>query len=214
MQKPKVDPSGLQLDAAHDDPAGPQAYIRTMLDLVVLALRTDSTRVATYMFSREADWGFLQNFPARLGISKLTHHALSHVKHDDPEYANLAKVDRFFVEQFAYLIERLEAAPEGDGTVLDHTMLLFGSGSSTTHNYRNLPLVLAGGRGLGLRHGRHLRFGPPPNFDGGKSDGNNPLKPGDVPFANLFVTLLDRMGVPTKGFADSTGELSDVTRDG
>ena len=104
----------------------------------------------------------------------------------------LGRFDQFLAEQFGYLLQRLHETPEGDGTLLDHTLVLDGSSNSRTHQNRNYPLVLAGGTGLGLKHGHYRRYG------------NN------VPLSNLFVTMLDRIGVPVKGFADSTAEMSDL----
>ena len=104
----------------------------------------------------------------------------------------LGKFDQFLAEQFGYFLQRLHETSEGDGTLLDHTLVLYGSSNSRTHQNRNYPLVLAGGTGLGLKHGHYRRYG------------------NDVPLSNLFVTMLDRIGVPVKGFADSTAEMSDL----
>ena len=100
--------------------------------------------------------------------------------------------DQFLAEQFGYFLGRLHSTPEGDGTLLDHTVVLYGSSNSRTHQNRNYPLVLAGGSKLGLKHGHYRRYG------------------NDVPLSNLFVTMLDRIGVPLEGFSDSTAEMSDL----
>jgi hypothetical protein len=94
--------------------------------------------------------------------------------------------------QFGAFLERLRSTPEGDGTLLDNTLGFYGSSNSQTHNNSNYPLILAGGRGMGLRPGRFLKFSE------------------ETPLSNLFVTALDRLEVPTEGFADSTGEMSEL----
>jgi hypothetical protein len=91
-----------------------------------------------------------------------------------------------------HFLERLDSTSEGDGTLLDHSLVLFGSSNSQTHNNNNYPLVLAGGDQLGMQHGRYLKLSE------------------DIPLSNLFVTMLDRIGVPCDAFADSTGELSEL----
>jgi hypothetical protein len=95
-------------------------------------------------------------------------------------------------QQLSYFLERLAAAPEGDGTMLDNTVVLYGSSNSNTHNNNNYPLLLAGGKNMGLRHGRYLKFGD------------------EVPLSNLFVTLLDCVGARSEEFADSTGEIAEL----
>ncbi len=102
------------------------------------------------------------------------------------------RYDRFLAEQFAYFLGRLRNSAEGDGNVLDHSLCLYGSGTSSIHLARNYPTILAGGNRLGLRHGRFLNQAE------------------ETPMANLFVTLLDRLGLPADQFADSTGHLSDL----
>ena len=104
----------------------------------------------------------------------------------------LGEWDKFMVEQLTYFLERLQATQEGDGTLLDRTMVLYGSSNSTTHNNSNYPLVFAGGNKLGLPHNQYLKV------------------PNDVPMYNLFVTMLNKMVVDTPVFKDSTGELLGV----
>ena len=179
----------LQLDA--DDEA-PKELMRTMYDLIYLTFRTDSARVATYQIGSMGDFSSKAGkFPQLLGFAG-TLHNLAHDWTKPGGVENLGKWDRHMAGQFGAFLERLRATPEGDGTLLDHTLALYGSSNSQTHNNSNYPLILGGGRGMGLRPGRYLQFSE------------------DVPLSNLFTTALDRLQIPTEGFADSTGELSEL----
>ena len=122
------------------------------------------------------------------------HHALSHHQNNDEKLANLAKVNAHHVRTFAYYLEKLRAAPDGDGTLLDHTLLLYGSGMSdgNLHNHSPLPIVLAGGAAGRLRGGRHLRY------------------PAETPMTNLLLNMLDMVGVREDRLGDSTGRLTDL----
>ncbi|QDU92596.1 DUF1552 domain-containing protein [Lignipirellula cremea] len=179
----------LHLDS--DDQA-PQNFIRTMYDLIYLAFRTDSTRVATYQITNMADASSRAGkFPQLEGF-KGSLHNLAH-GWNKPEGAEaLGRWDRFMAGQFAHFLERLSTAEEAGGSILDHSVVLYGSSNSTTHNNQNYPLVLAGGRKLGLQHGRYLKYGD------------------DAPLSNLFVTMLNCIGVQQPSFADSTGPLSEL----
>ena len=182
---PQVDPGRINLDVS---PQGPQDFIRTMFDLIVLAFETDTTRVATYQLCAEDNVGICDSFPSIIGLVKgKGHHSISH---DDME--SWAKYDRFLSEQYAYFLDRLANVREGDERVLDNTMCLYGSGTSTLHNARNYPLVLAGGKSFGLKHGRFLR------------------QPAERPLGDLFVTLLHRFDVPVEKFADNAGEFTEI----
>src|SRR4051812_14376360 len=147
---PQVDRGSVNLDVS---PRGPTDYIRTMLDLIVLAFETDTTRVAAYQICAEDGVGVCDRFPSILGIGSGGHHGLSH----DNNSLNWARYDRFLAEQFAYFLNRLASSHEGDARLLDNTMALYGSGTSTTHNARNYPTILVGGSNLGLRHGRFIK---------------------------------------------------------
>jgi hypothetical protein len=179
----------LKLDA--DDKA-PQDYIQTMYDLIYLAFRSDSTRVATYQITNMADASSKSGkFPQLEGF-KGSLHSLAH-GWNKPEVAEkLGKWDQFMAKQFARFLERLASAKEEHGSVLDNSVVLYGSSNSTTHNNNNYPLVLAGGKQLGLHHGRYLKFGS------------------DIPLSNLFVTMLNCIGTPRPSFADSTGGMSEL----
>lgn len=179
----------LNLDA--DDKA-PLLFIRTMYDLIYLAFRTDSTRVATYQITNMADCSSkAAKFPQLQGF-KDSLHTLAH-GWDKPEGAEkLGRWDRFMAEQFAYFLDRLDSAEEESGSVLDNSLVLYGSSNSTTHNNNNYPLVLAGGSGMGLKHGQYLKFS------------------NKIPMSNLFVTMLNCVGSPHERFADSTSDITEL----
>ena len=145
----------LNLDS--DDNA-PLLLIRTMYDLIYLAFRTDSTRVATYQITNMADCSSkAAKFPQLQGF-KDSLHTLAH-DWDKPEGAEkLGRWDRFMAEQFGYFLDRLDKAREQNGSILDNSVVLYGSSNSITHDNNNYPLVLAGGAGLGLKHGQYLKF--------------------------------------------------------
>ncbi|MGE3804222.1 MAG: DUF1552 domain-containing protein [Gemmataceae bacterium] len=182
---PQIDRSKFNLDVS---PKGPTDYIRTMFDLIVLAFETDTTRVAAYQICAEDGVGICDRFPAIVGIGRGGHHGLSH----DNNSLNWAKYDRYLAEQFAYFLGRLASIREGDARLLDNTMALYGSGTSTTHNARNYPTLLAGGRNLGLRHGRFFK------------------EKTERPLGDLFVTMLHRYDVPVRSFGENTGEYSEI----
>lgn len=177
----------LSLDT--DDEA-PLKFIRTMYDLIYLAFRTDSTRVATYQITNMADASSKAGkFPQLEGF-KESLHTLAHGWNKPDGAEKLGQWDCFMAEQFSYFLDRLSSADEEHGSVLDNSLVLYGSSNSNTHNNNNYPLVLAGGSQLGLQHGRYLKFDA------------------DVPLSNLYVTMLNSIGAPTASFADSTGEIS------
>lgn len=179
------------LDLDSDDEA-PLQFIRTMYDLIYLAFRTDSTRVATYQITNMADCSSkAAKFPQLQGF-KDSLHTLAHDWDKPGGSERLGQWDRFMAEQFAYFLNRLDSAAEQQGTLLDHSLVLYGSSNSVTHDNNNYPLILAGGSEMGLKHGRFLKF----------SD--------QVPMANLFVTMLNRAGIDCPVFADSTGELTEL----
>ena len=180
----------LQLDS--DDEA-PKEYIKTMYDLIYLAFRTDSTRVATYQIASMADASSKAGkFPQLEGF-KGSLHSLAHDWNKPEGAVSLGKWDRFMAEQLTYFLTKLETTSDVDGSLLDNSLILYGSSNSQTHNNNNYPLILAGGDRLGMRHGKYQKFAE------------------SVPMSNLFVTMLDRLGVPADSFADSTGEISELT---
>jgi len=187
---PEVDPGTVSLDAG---PEGPKEYIRAIYDLMFLAFQTDTTRLATYQLGSFGST-IARRFPTALGINK-DWHRLAHDARSGKEegFEQMGRFDQFLTEQLAYFIGRLKETPEGDGSLLDQTVLLYGSSNSKTHVNRNYPLVLAGGRSLGLKHDHYLKYEE------------------DVPLSNLFVSILQSLGVETDRFADSTGTLNGIT---
>ena len=182
---PQVDRESINLDVS---PNGPTDYIRTMFNLIVLALQTDTTRVAAYQICAEDGVGICDKFPTILGIGNRGHHQLTHTdgKRDWSQY------DRYLAEQFAYFLDRLASIREGESRLLDNTMALFGSATSTTHNARNYPTILAGGANLGLRHGRFFKHET------------------ERPLGDLYVTMLKRYGITAGSFAENAGEFSEI----
>jgi len=177
-----------------EKPAGiPQEYrdhLRLMGDLVALAFQTDSTRICTFMLANEGSnrgYGFI-DVPDG-------HHDLSHHGRDEGKMAKISKINRFHMEQFAYFLEKLRSVPEGEGNVLDHSLIVYGSaiGDGDQHNHDDLPLLLLGGGNGTVDSGRHVRIA------------------GETPVNNLYLSLLDRMGVEVESFGDSTGRLDALT---
>ena len=164
-------------------------HVKLMCDLQVLALRADLTRVVTFQMAREAS---TRTYP-QIGVPE-PHHPTSHHVDDPEKLAKLAKINQYHVSLFGYLVEKLKTTEDGDGTLLDHTTYLLGSGlgNPNVHDHRNLPIVVASGAGSKIRGGRHVRY-----------DELTPL-------ANLHLTLLDDVGVRLDEFADSTGRLGEV----
>ncbi|MEM7014481.1 MAG: DUF1552 domain-containing protein, partial [Verrucomicrobiota bacterium] len=188
--RPNVDPNSINLEVSQN---APENYIRTMYDLMFLAFQTDTTRVATYQISQEDGKGVSDKFPAiALGDGFKGHHGLSHGGGKEDGWVRWAKYDQFLAKQHAYFLDRLRKTQEGDGSLLDNTTTLFGSATSTTHNARNYPLVLAGGKNLGFRHGSFHKFTE------------------STPLANLYVSMLQRLGVESDKFADSNGSISEI----
>lgn len=179
------DYSHLNLDATNE--GEPAEYYRNMFDLIALAFDADITRSVAFMLNREDGMGISDTFPLKLGLSK-THHALSHAADKEGQLA-FARYDLFLSQQLAHFLGRLTEYQDRDGSVLENTIVLFGSGASTTHNPRNLPTLIAGGSRLGLKHGTYWRNG-------------------ETRMSNLYLSLLRTLGIPQESFADSTSTLS------
>ncbi len=164
-----------------------QEHIRLMCDLLVLAFQTDSTRVSTFVLANEGS-----NKPYPFINVPEGHHDLSHHGNDEAKKGKIRDINTFHVKQLAYLLEKLDSVKEGDGTLLDHCMIVYGSGNSdgNAHNHDNLPLVLAGGGCGTLKPGRHVIY------------------PKETPLNNLWVSMLNRMEVNLDRLGDSTGTLS------
>ena len=190
VAKPNVDEVGLSLDA---DDSTPKELIQTMFDLMFLGFQTDSTRVATYQLGNmNGATSIAGKFPQLLGIGKHMHQ-LAHGGGKGKGGELLGQWHQFLTDQTARFLTRLKETQEGDGSLLDHTVVFYGSSNSQTHRNSNYPLMLAGGSQLGLKHGRLLRY-----------DDSTPL-------ANVFVSILNCMDVGAKSFADSTSGLDELT---
>ncbi len=177
-------------DAGYAAPAGiPKEYeehLRLMCDLIVLAFQADVTRVCTFVLANEGSnksYAFIQ---VREG-----HHELSHHGNDQAKKDKIRQINTFHVKQLAYLLEKLRSIPEGDGTLLDHAMIAYGSGNSdgNAHNHNNLPILLAGGGCGTVKPGRHVRY------------------PDETPLTNLWLAMLNRLSVEVAQLGDSTGVL-------
>lgn len=212
VPKPTVDKQ-LAAPFQRDVPRNPAGeYWRTMFDLIVLALRTDMTRVVTYMNGSEGN-----GLPIpEIGITQARHN-LSHHNGDPLILERLARSDAYLMEQFAHFLSELNAIREGEESLLDRTMILLGSGMSYGHSHANsnLPIVLAGGRGLGLKHGQHIDYNKPHvgdytlSYEEWKSLCGKP-KDGKARLSNVLVTMLQQMNVPAERFVDSLGPVSEV----
>ena len=161
-------------------------HLELMLDLQVLAFQSDLTRVITFMLGKEQS---ARPYP-QIGVPE-AHHPLSHHNNIPELIAQMSKINRYHTELFSRYLAKLRAAPDGDGSLLDHTTILYGSGisNSTSHAAENLPLLVVGGGAGSLKGGRHLAYS------------------GEPPMANLLVTLMDKLGVPVERLGGSTGEL-------
>jgi hypothetical protein len=165
-------------------------YAKLMMDLMVVAWQSDMTRVASFMLGRE---GSNRAYP-EIGIPD-GHHSVSHHGSDPEKVAKLLKIDQFHVTMFAYLLEKLKNTRDGEGTLLDHSLVLFGSSisESNTHTHDELPIVLAGSANGQIAGNRHLVF------------------PEQTPMNNLLLNMFDAADVPhVAGFGDSNGRLTGV----
>jgi hypothetical protein len=213
VPKPKVDGATAANLTRNVSRAEAGDYYRTMYDLIVLALRTDMTRVVTYMSGSEANGLAIPE----IGIPQ-TRHELSHHNGDPEQMARLSRSDAFITQQFAYFLDQLQAVRDGDETLLDRTMVLFGSGMSYGHSHgnANLPTILAGGKGLGLRHGRHIDYNLPSlkTYDlahpgSHYSVCHKPVDP-NARLTNLLLTMMHKMEVKTEAFVDSLAPISEL----
>lgn len=170
-------------------PGDYKEHIRLMFDLQVLAFQTDTTRISTFMLAHD---GSNRSFP-EIGVPD-GHHGISHHQHNPEKLEKIAKIDEFYSEQFAWFLTKLKNIREGNGTLLDNCMIVFGGGISDPdrHSHDDLPVILAGGGGGTLKRGRHLKLR------------------NDTPMCNLYLSLMERMGVKTSRFGDSTGPLNEI----
>jgi Protein of unknown function (DUF1552) len=167
-----------------------EEHAKLMSDLMVIAYQTDMTRVVTFMLARE---GSNRSYRT-IGIAD-GHHSVTHHQNDPAKIAKTMKIDELHTRTFAYLVDRMNNTPDGDGTLLDHSMVLFGSsiGDGNVHTHHDLPLVLVGGASADIKGGRHVRY------------------PAETPMNNLLLTMLGKAGVPVEHLGDSTGQLTHLT---
>jgi hypothetical protein len=165
-------------------------HCKLMFDLQVMAYRADLTRVITFMLAHA---GSNRAYPG-IGISD-GHHSLTHHQQIPEKIEKVAQIDAMFVRMFAYYLESLKSTPDGDGTLLDHVAIVYGSGTGdgNAHTHHDLPTLLAGAAAGQIQGGRHLRY------------------PKDTPLNNLFLNVLDKAGIPTEKFGDSTGQLQHLS---
>ena len=166
-----------------------EEHTKLMFDLQAIAFQADITRVSTFMMAREVSY---RTFP-KLGISEAFHPA-SHHQNSQQRLEQLAKINAFHVSLVSYFLDRLKNTPDGDGSLLDHSLVLYGSAmsNSNVHNHAPLPVLIAGGAAGRLKGGRHLMY------------------PEGTPMSNLLLTILNKAGVEQQSVGDSTGLLSDV----
>jgi hypothetical protein len=171
-------------------PADYAEHARLMMDMLALAYQTDLTRVSTFMLAKEVSG---RSYP-EIGVGD-SHHPVSHHQDEPAKLERLHKINEYHVRQFAYLVDKLSKLPEGDGTMLDHTLFLYGTGisDSNTHFHDDLPIALVGGKAAGIKGGRYIRF------------------PKGTPLTNLHLTILENMGVSVEAIGDSTGTLGRLT---
>jgi len=177
------------LDRPVGVPAAFADHAKLLFDLQVLAFQADITRVVTFQLARELN---NRTYP-EIGVPD-PHHPTSHHGNDPEKLAKIAKINTFHVSLFAQFLEKLKATPDGDGSLLDNTVYLYGSGlgNSSIHDHENLPILVAGGAACGMKGGRHIRYET------------------GTPLANLHLTLLDRVGVRLDKFGDSSGRIEDL----
>src|SRR5947207_141817 len=163
--------------------------MKLMFDLMTVAFQAGITNISTFMMAREVSY---RTFP-KLGISEAFHPA-SHHQNNPARLEQLTKINTYHVALFSHVLERLKATPDGDGNLLDHSLILYGSAmsNSNVHNHSPLPILVAGGAAGKLKGGRHLKY------------------PENTPMSNLLLTILDKAGVPQESVGDSTGLLTEV----
>jgi len=187
IEKAEKDLTGLvpTIDKPSGVPVEYKDYVNLMFDLQLIAFQTDMTRVVTMMMGRE---GSLRTY-GEIGVPD-PHHPLTHHRGNPEWIEKVTKVNTLHIELFGAFIQKMKATPDGDGSLLDHSMIVYGSGLSdgNRHSHEDLPLMIVGGGG-GFRRNTHVSYAK------------------DTPMTNLFVTLLDRMGVPSEKVGDSTGTI-------
>ena len=210
---PQVDATNLHLDA---EPKEARLYFQTMYELIYLAFLSDSTRVATFQLGRENGEGPHDLLSLAVGLGAA--HGLTHEVKKPGGWQNLGTYNRYQAEEFGRFAQRLKDTPEptGHGNMLDNTLAMHGSASSSFHLSRNYPIISAGGKNLGFTNGRYLKFGTG-NEDNQAGAGidtdagwQSKAEVEELPLSKLFVTILQRLGVETDTFGGATGSLSRV----
>jgi hypothetical protein len=210
---PKIDAKQLRLDV---DPNEGRLYLQAIYELTYLAFLSDSTRVATYMMGRENGDGLHDRLASAVGLKDA--HGLTHEVKKPDGWKNLGTYNRFQAEEFGRFVKKLKDTrePNGNGTMLDNTFAMHGSASSSFHLSRNYPIISAGGKNLGFKNGRYLKFGTG-NEDNQAGAGidtdkgwQSKVAVEELPLAHLFVTVLQRLGVEADEFAGYKGGLAGV----
>jgi hypothetical protein len=213
IAKPQLAPGDISKLTRKLSIAEAGEYYRLFYDLMVMALRTDSTRVITCMIGSESHASGIPE----IGISQ-TRHGLSHHNGDPEQLRRLTQTDTFLIEQFSYLLDQLKAQKEGDTPLLDTTQVLWGSGMAYGHSHgnANLPTILAGGKALGYKHGTHVDFNLPKitKYDVTNAQAHygicsRPID-SDARISNLLLTMLQRVDVKAERFQDSVGVVKQI----
>ncbi len=183
----KIDLSDIDLKKPAGIPKDYDEHIRLLGDLMVLAFQTDTTRVSTFVFANE---GSNRSYP-EIGVSE-GHHELSHHESKEEKLEKIRKINRFHVEQFSYIVNKMKETREGEGTLLDNSMIIYGSGigDGNRHNHDDLPIIMAGRAGGSIDTGRHIKY------------------ENGTPMTNLYLSMLDRVGAKVESLGDSNGRLA------
>ena len=189
FSKGVVSPQDLGMARPDGPPERYEEHLRILADMLVLAFLTDTTRVSTFVFANE---GSNKSY-SFIGVPE-GHHDLSHHGRDAMKQAKIQRINRFHIEQLAYLLEKLDRTREGDGSLLDRCMIVYGSGigDGDRHNHDDLPILVAGGGGGVLKPGRHV------------------VHEKNTPLTNLYLGMLDGLGCPAPTLGDSTGRLTEI----
>lgn len=213
--RPKIAKADVDRYSRKMDQNQVREYHRLFYDLMVLALRTDMTRVITCMICSESNGGAIPD----IGISQ-TRHGLSHHNGDPEQLRRLTATDTFLIEQFSYFLDQLKEHRDGEGSLLDTTQVLWGSGMAYGHSHgnANLPTIYAGGKSLGVKHGQHVDFNLPKIQKYNVADANAHYKicgrpvDSDARLSNLLLTMLHRSDVVANQFQDSVGTISQIVK--
>jgi hypothetical protein len=193
IQKAEEQNATVKMPVMERPSAVPEEFVdhaKLMIDLQALAFQADLTRVISFMIAREGSNRSYRSINISDG-----HHSVTHHMNDQEKIAKVIKINTYHVETLAYMLEKLRSTPDGDGNLLDHSMILYGSSISdgNAHTHHDLPIVLAGGAAGQIKGGRHIRY------------------PKDTPLNNLLLSMLDKAGVTAGKLGDSTGELPRLT---